>query len=306
MEAPANDDIATLNTRHGAPGRIVFRPSPTGRPFVALANKYGSAEVSLYGAHVTSYRPTGNLPVLFMSKLTDFRPGTAIRGGIPVCWPWFGSCGAPGSAKHGFARVSAWSVKGTEYSEEETAITLALSDTEATRAAWPHPFSLELRISLAMKLTLVLSTVNTGTEPFSITEGFHPYFLVKDRNAATLRGVDGCPCVDARDMREFVQTGDLALDAETDHVFTVSRREYALLDPGLRRAIAVASRGNSKLVVWNPGPVAEGAVPNLAPDDWRGFVCVEPATLFRDAAIEIAPGGRHELWMAVQSVPENP
>ena len=303
-EVPVNADVEELNRRYGAPGRIVFRPSPTGHPFVALANKYGTAEISLYGAHTLAYRPTGNLPALFMSKLTDYRPGTAIRGGIPVCWPWFGACGEPGSKAHGFARTSVWSVRSSEYSEDESALVLGLRDSEATRRIWPHRFDLEFRISVTMKLNLSLKTTNTGDAPFKITEGLHPYFLVKDRDATTVRGVAGCDYVDARDMSEHVQTGDLAVTEDVNHVFKPSKNEFALIDPGLRRAIAVVSRGNGKLVVWNPGPVEEGRFENLAPDDWKSFVCVEPATLFREDAVEIKPGESRELCAGIQSVPE--
>lgn len=303
---PVNSDCDSLNRTYGAPGRIVFRPSPTGHPVVVLANQYGSVEVSLYGAHTLSYRPTGHSPVLFMSRSTDLRPGTAIRGGIPVCWPWFGRCGEPGSGAHGFARKSVWGVAGSEYSEEESTIILSLKSSEATKALWPHDFELTLKISLSMKLTLSLKTLNTGTEPFKITEGFHPYFRVKDRDDVVVRGLDGCDFCDARvsDVADRTWTGDLRVDDSYDHVFTVTKREWAILDPGLKRAIAMVSRGNKKLIVWNPGPVKEGDFENLGPDEWKDFVCVEPSTLFRPDAVEVVPGVAHELVCAIQSVPE--
>ena len=162
-----------------------------------------------------------------------------------------------------------------------TELTLALDCTDETKALWPHDFALQLKVSVSMKLNMGLKTTNTGTEPFEITEGFHPYFLVRDRDTITVRGLDGCPFCDARRTHEL-----------------------AILDPGLRRAIAIASRGNAKVVCWNP---SASGVPNrnLGADDWKKFVCVEPATLFKeDAAITIQPGESHELLMAIQSVPE--
>lgn len=303
--APSNADCAELNRRYGAPGRIVFRPSPTGAPVVALVNQYGAAELSLYGGHTLSYRPTGNQPVLFMSKLVNYAPGTAIRGGIPVCWPWFGKNGEPGSVPHGFAQSSVFSVRASEYSEEITQLTLGLASSDATKKLWPYDFDLELKFSVSMKLNLSLTTTNTGKVPFKITEGFHPYFRVRDRDAVTVRGLAGCDYVDARDMSAHTQVGDFAANAPSDHVFTVQKHEWALLDPGLRRAIALVSRGNSKLVVWNPGPTKPDYLENLAPDDYKSFLCVEPATLFRDAAIEVKPGEKHELLVAIQSVPDD-
>lgn len=295
-----------LNRRYGAPGRIVFRDGPQGTPIAALANQYGSAEVSLFGAQVLSYRPTGNFPVLYTPKEIAFGADKADHGGIPVCWPWFGQNGPEGSYGHGFARRSLWRVAGSEYSEDITELTLALDCTEETKRLWPHDFALQLKVSVSMKLNMGLKTTNTGTEPFEITEGFHPYFLVRDRDAVTVRGIDGCAFCDARKTRtaDAVWTGDLVFNTEYDHVFTVKKNEFAILDPGLRRAIAIASRGNAKLVCWNPGAV-DLPDRNLGGDDWRKFVCVEPATLFKeDATVKIAPGESHELLMAVQSVPE--
>jgi D-hexose-6-phosphate mutarotase len=297
-----------LNRRYGAPERIVFREGPQGTPLVAIANQYGSAELSLFGAQVLSYRPTGNFPVLYTPPEVAFGPDKADHGGIPVCWPWFGKNGPEGSYGHGFARRSLWRVTGSEYSEDITEITLALDCTEETRRLWPHEFALQLKVSVSMKLNMGLKTTNTGSEPFEITEGFHPYFLVRDRDAVTVRGLDGCRYCDARKTRVADETwsGDLHFDTEYDHVFAVpaDKNEFAIIDPGLRRAIAIASRGNAKLVCWNPGAV-DLPDRNLAADDWRKFVCVEPATLFKeDATVKIAPGESHELLMAIQAVPE--
>lgn len=294
-----------LNRRYGAPGRIVFRENDEGVQIAALANQYGTAEISLYGAQTLSYKPTGNLPVLFAPPTMLFGPDRADHGGIPVCWPWFGRCGEPGAYGHGFARRSIWEVRGSEYSEDLTELTLGLESSPATKKLWPYDFDLQLKISVSMKLNLGLLTTNTGDVPFKITEGFHPYFLVRERDLVTVRGVDGCAFCDARktDVADATWTGDLAFTAPHDHVFTTEKNEFAILDPGLRRAIAIMSRGNKKLVVWNPGP-EEKTDRNLRADDWRNFVCVEPATLFRPDAIEIAPGEKHELLMAVQSVPE--
>lgn len=295
-----------LNRRYGAPGRIVFRENAHGIPIVALANQYGSAEVSLYGAQVLSYRPTGNLPVLFTPPVMEFGPDKADHGGIPVCWPWFGKNGPECSYGHGFARRRLWRVAGSEYSEDITEVTLALDCNDETKRLWPYDFRLQLKISVSMKLNMGLKTTNAGDVPFEITEGLHPYFLVRDRNAVTVRGLEGCQFCDARKSRtaDAVWTGDLQFNTEYDHVFTVKKSEFAILDPGLRRAIAIASRGNTKLVCWNPGP-EEAKNRNLGADDWRKFVCVEPATLFKeDSVIRLAPGESHELLMAVQSVPE--
>ncbi len=308
MKVPVNSDCADLNRRFGAPERIVFRPSKHGFPIVVLANKYGTAEVALFGAQTISYRPTGNQPVLYMPHPYDDTPaGEEIHGGIPVCWPWFSRNGAPGSKPHGLARYSAWSVLGTEYSEDITEIKLGLKSSEETRKLWPHDFELELTVSVSMKLTLCLTAKNTGDRPFTVTEGFHPYLLVRERKGVSVRGVDGCTFLDCEEPEkgaDRVWTGDYSPIADGSKVYTVEKHEHVMLDPGLKRAIAIVSRGNGQLIVWNPGPGSADNVAEFGENGWNRFVCVEPATILPGNPLELAPGEEHKLVMAIQSVPE--
>ena len=294
-----------LNRRYGAPGRIVFRTGFAGYPEVVLANKYGTAEIALLGANVLSYRPTGHSPVLFRPEKRDYNRGESIHGGIPVCWPQFGKLAVEGMAQHGFARIMQFDVRGTEYSEDMTEITLGLRSSPETKEIWPHDFDLEFKASVSMKLNLKLTTKNTGDAPFEFTAGFHPYFLVRDRDAVSVRGLDGCSYVDARDMSDHVLSGDLAMDSEADHVFTLKsepKHEFALVDPGLRRAVAMVSTGSGNAVVWNPGPA--GRLSDFSEGDWRKFVCVEPVTSWPKAAAALAPGETSVLAAAIQSVSE--
>ncbi len=297
--------IEALNRKFGAPGRIVFKIGHGGYPEVAIANKYGTAEIALLGGNVLSYRPTGQPPVLFRPAKRDYNRADSVHGGLPVCWPWFGKSGEPGSKPHGFARLCVFSVRGSQYSDEMTEVTLGLKSSDETRSLWPYDFDLEFKVCVSMKLNLSLRTRNTGDRPFLLTEGFHPYFLVGDREKAVLRGVDGLSFVDARDMSEGVFAGDFAATEPSDHVITLPdapKHEFALLDPVLKRAIALASSGNRRLVVWNPG---EGnSLPDQSPDDWRRFLCVEPATLWRDAGFTLQPGEDHTLVAAIQSTLE--
>ena len=307
MSAPTNADCDALNRRFGGPGRIVFRPSEHGSPIVVLANQYGTAEIALLGAQTISYRPTGNQPVLYMPFAYDARPaGVEIHGGIPVCWPWFARNGPEGSKMHGVARYAVWRVKGTEYSEDISEITLGLTSDDETRKAWPYDFELELKISVSMKLTLALRATNTGKEPFFVTEGFHPYFRVSERDRTEVLGVDGCDFTETNHPERGTRTwtGSYEVKEGGSKIYDVSKYEYVLMDHGLNRAIAVVSRGNRRLVVWNPG--IERDVPeDFGVDGWRKFVCVEPCTTGREVGYELQPGETHDLLMAVQSVPND-
>ena len=293
--------IDELNRRYGAPGRIVFHPGHCGYPEVVLSNKFGTAEVALLGANVLSYRPTGQSPVIFRPAKRDYNRGDSFHGGIPVCWPQFGNRSIPGMAQHGFARKMPFEVRSSQYSEDMTEVVLCLKSTPDTKALWPHDFDLEVKVSVSMKLNLTLTTTNTGDAPFDFTTGFHPYFLVRARDGVTVRGLDNCPYIYAEDMTEHVQTGDLVMNTSTDHVFTLPKalkHEFALLDAGLKRAIAMVSSGNGSAIVWNPGP--EGKLADFGPDDWNKFVCVEPITAWPKAH-PLAPGEKHELLVAIQS-----
>ncbi len=306
MSAPENATCSELNRKYGAPGRIVFRPSKHGSPVCVLANQYGSCEVALLGAQTLSYRPTGNHPVLFMpdKAYEDCVPGTEIHGGIPVCWPWFARQGEEGSRAHGLARYFVWNVVASEYSEDVTEVTLRLDSSAETRKLWNYDFSLKLKISVSMKLTLSLTSKNTGNVPFFVTEGFHPYFRIRERDNVTVRGVDGLDFVYTEEPEKGLRTftGDCT-PKNGSMIFDAAKFEYAIVDPGLKRAIAIVSRGNHCLVVWNPGEKPDG-LQNLAKDDWKRFVCVEPCSTPREAGYELKPGESHDLLMALQSVAE--
>ena len=292
-----------LNRRFGAPGRIVFREGHCARPVAALSCKYGTAEIALMGANTLSYRPTGHSPVLFAEKGHVYARGEKVHAGIPLCWPQFGGLAIEGMATHGFARIMPFSVKATQYSDEMAEITLSLESDAETKALWPHDFRLEVRVSVSMKLNLYATTFNTGTEPFEYTAGFHPYLLVRDRDATYLRGVDGLGYTDAGDMSRGVQSGDLRLDSAANRVFALPdapKHEFALVDEGLKRAIAVASHGAGGLVAWNPGEGA--AFDDAGADAWRRFVCVEPVTAWPKAPRTLAPGESETLAAAIQSV----
>ena len=295
--------VNELNARYGAPGRIVFREGFAGYPNAVIANKYGTAEIALLGGNVLSYRPTGHSEVLFRPAKRDYNRADRAHCGIPVCWPQFGNRFDKSLPQHGFARMMVFEVRGTEYSEEMTEVTLGLKSDEETKKLWNHDFDLEFKVSVSMKLNLKLTTKNTGTEPFDFNCGFHPYFLVRDRNAVTVRGLDGCAYVDASvdPFAEGVQSGDIAVTRGYDHIFTMKsavKHEFAIVDSGLGRAIALVSSGNTKTVVWNPDTAY--VVDDHAADDWRKFLCVEPVSDWPGGGT-LAPGASHELLAAIQA-----
>ena len=311
--AKEDGDCETLNRKFGVPERIAFRPSKdTGAPVAALTSRHGSCEIDLMGARVLSYLPAGQRPVLFLPRSMKLDPPAWKHGGIPVCWPWFGRNGEPGSVVHGFARQMTFSVRSAKCSDDATEITLALTSSDETRRIWPYDFELELKVSVSTSLDLVLTARNTGKEKFWYTEGFHPYFSLSDAAATSVRGLDGATVCDARaakadgspfNAKDFSATwqGDLMVDRDYDHVFTPKGGEFAIFDPKLNRTIAIRAQGNKKLVVWHPTPDYDKE--NMEPGDCRRMVCVEPATLFRDEGAWLEPNATHRLRMTIQSNP---
>ncbi|HRR34028.1 MAG TPA: D-hexose-6-phosphate mutarotase [Kiritimatiellia bacterium] len=295
-----NPTIEQLNQRFGAPGRLVFRPGIAGLPFVALASRYGACELSLYGAHVMSYRPLGHMPVLFMSEQSRMERGAPFRGGIPICWPWFGPAAEPGQPLHGFARITEWCVQASSYDSESTEITLALTDSEDTRRFWPHVFALSLRVALAQSLTLELTAENRDTRPFTYSQAFHPYLRVRQIMDVTVRGLEGATYRDRLSGLQGEQAGRLNIRGETDRVFTPRAPACVLHDPGIGRDITVAFQGTRRLVVWNPWIDKAHALSDFGDDEYTRMLCLEPANTDGDE-ITLAPGAKHTLSLAVQA-----
>jgi len=294
-------DIHILNQRFGAPGRIAFRTDDTGLPVVSLVNKYGAAEVSLYGAHVLAYRPVGFGPLLFLSKLSAFEPGKPIRGGIPICWPWFGPHPTEAARdKHGFARLLQWDLDETEYTGETTVLRLSLKDSEFTRRIWDYAFTLKLSITLDQALHLELITENTDTKPFSISKAFHPYFQVGAIEQVRIFGLDQAACSDRITREVCKQVGALEIRGQVDRTYTPEKNEVALRDDKLKRATLITFSGTRNLVVWNPWIDLARALPDLEDNDYQRFVCVEPANV-RETVIDLEPRERHKLKMSIQA-----
>lgn len=300
MNAP---DIAhlldTLNATHGQPGQLWFAAGPGGLPFIHIHNAHAQAHMSLYGGQVLSFRPHTQTDLLFLSGQALFQSGKAIRGGVPVCWPWFGpDPQGLGRPNHGFARTRLWTLQHTATTAEgATRITLGLTDTPDTRALWPHAFELTLEIAVGTTLELSLTTRNTGDAPFDITQALHSYFAVGDIAQATVAGLDGCTYIDnATGARGVLrqQVGDVRFEAEVDRIYTGAPAELALVDGAGQRTLRIASAGSHTAVVWNPGATVAAGMADLSSGGERHFVCVETANAANDV-VTVPPGGEHRL-----------
>lgn len=289
--------MQTLETleKFAQTGRVAFREDEIA-PVAVLVAPGGAAEVSLYGAHVLSWRPTGQPPVLWLSgSYRAVEPGSPTRGGIPVCWPWFGKVADPAMPMHGCVRTEMWSFAGAECDAETTAATFSLEETPATLALWPHRFHLELKVTVGKTLDVALTTTNTGDETFAITEALHTYFRVREIADTLVTGFDGQPYLDkAPGGVDGFQNGAIAFAGETDRIYHRHSGAAIINDSGCGRRVMIAKRGSGASVVWNPWIEKCARLSDMEPDDWHRFVCVETANAGGEP-VEVAPGASHTI-----------
>jgi len=302
--------LADLCARHGGTAGLVFREGPAGLFFADVTNRHAHACVCLQGAQVLHWQPHDQAhPVLWLSAGARLAPGKAIRGGIPICWPWFGPA-APGSAQpqaagsaHGFARTQAWSFNGAQaLADGATRLCLRLTDTVQTREAWPAAFDLELRVTIGASLGLELTSRNTGSAVIMITEALHTYFRIGDIDAIAVHGLAGESYFDAvaataaapaASAEPAEQEGAVRFPGEVDRVYD-ARGGCHIDDPLLGRQLHIAKSGSASTIVWNPWNAKAERLGDIEPGGWRQMVCVESGNA-RANTVRLAPGASHCL-----------
>ena len=292
----AGPDIAQLNQRFGLPGQAAFREGPGGLPILTIVNPHGTLELTPYGGHVLSYQPAGQAEVLFVSRESAYLPGKPIRGGIPVCWPWFGPRpDDPALPMHGFARLLFWDVESVDIRGDETEVRLGLRDDARTRKFWPHAFELTLRVVLGKSLVVELTTRNTGPDSFVLTQALHTYFAVGAIGRVVIEGLESASYFDSLTRLPMAPEAEpIAIRAEIDRVYVDTADGCLIRDASLDRQIRVAKRGSRATVVWNPWIEKSKRMPDFGDDEFSGMVCIEAANA-RDDAISLAPGQSHTL-----------
>ena len=302
----ATHDIQRLNGQFGVPGHLEFRSIQGGLPAAVIRNRHASATVALHGGHVTAFQPHGQDPVLWMSRCSRFQTGAPIRGGIPICWPWFGAHPTRAQAPfHGFARVSEWDVARAQALDDgSTLIELGLADTPQSRELWPHPFGLRLRVRVSTELDVELTMLNTGHEPMTCSAALHSYFAVSEVASIRVRGLEGTPFMDTVQSVPVpgVEDQPLVIRSETDRIYLDTESRCSIDDPGLRRCIRIAKRGSRSTVVWNPWIAKSARMPDFGDDEFHRMLCIETANAAADAR-EIASGETHVLDTVISVEP---
>ena len=266
-----------------------------GLDVVELATPTSTCSVALHGAQVLSFAPRGDRDWLWVSEKARWNVGTALRGGIPICFPWFGPHATePSLPAHGFARTRVWRLAGVEeIPGARLQAVFELGADGATSQLYPHAFGARLAVTAGEGLELSFEVANDGDAPFSFEVALHSYFAVSDVGAIAIEGLGGSTYVDkvAGGTRRQQDDHPLPIAGEVDRVYG-SGGPVTLTDPERDRPIRIESGGASSTVIWNPGPDKARALGDMAPDGFRRFVCIETGNV-GDRRITLPPGERH-------------
>ncbi|BAW96160.1 aldose 1-epimerase [[Synechococcus] sp. NIES-970] len=292
------DLLRQLNQDYGIPGMLSFGDRQPGFPSITIDNSHAVAEISLYGGQVLSYRPKGAAAnLLFLSDRSQYQKGKAIRGGIPLCWPWFGADPeGSGRANHGFGRDRLWAVRQTiTLANGSTQVILGLGDDADTHNIWDYAFDLLITITVGETLEIELTTYNRDQQPFRLTQALHSYFTVGDIQRVKVFGLAGLDYLDKVDGNRLKnQLGEVSIQGEVDRIYQQAPNKLLIEDPALDRKIEIQSRNSTTVIVWNPGPEKTATMGDLHPDAYKSFLCVETANAAAEVII-LTPGDRHSL-----------
>lgn len=261
-----------------------------GVKIIRIIHPMVEAGISLHGGHLLWFKPSGEKDVIWLSENAEFDLTNAVRGGIPVCWPWFGKAGTP---SHGFARTSEWTLSQHRENEHGVIVSLTLEDNQQTREIWPHKFHNQITFEMNAELKVSLSSTNTDTQPWSFGGALHTYFNIADINNVSITGM-GHAYLDSTQAGKACQGSDvLTFSAETDRVYTQPQPTILIADKNNQRTIAVTNDGDNAAVIWNPWQQLSISMADMANNSFETMVCVE--STIHTPTIELQPGQSHTL-----------
>ena len=254
-------------------------------PVYRISAGNAELEFSTYGAHILSYKVNG-VDLLWVSEKAVFSPGKAIRGGIPVCWPWFGSAGTP---THGVARIAFWDLAGEPVREADGSVSVKMTLTAAEQG-----LAAVMEINLGATLKVSLTTTNISSETVKLTEALHTYFAIGDIRKTVVRGFEDTEYFCSLSSRTEKQSGVIAFEAETDRIYNAGSRIAVIEDLVIDRKIRVVRSGSASAVVWNPWIDKAARMADYGDDEYPEMLCIEAANAGSDLRT-LPPGASHTL-----------
>ena len=300
-------NINALTQQFAVNGEVGFREIPGGLTVVDVRNKSATASIVMQGAHLTDWTPLGGKPVIWLSPDAKFAAGKSIRGGVPVCWPWFG----PHEMKkefpaHGYARTVAWDLISVTpaVNGDATRLVFRLCEDDKTRAMWLHACTLEMHYNIGKTLDIDLVTHNQSKQTITIGQALHTYFAVGDLRQVKISGLDACPYLDKVDgFKRKTQSGDIAIADEVDRIYLQSTADCLIKDASLHRTIRIAKSGSHSTIVWSPWAEKAKQMGDLGVDGHLHMVCVESANA-ADDVVQVAANStcRLQVCYSVESL----
>lgn len=295
--------------RFAIPGLVRIDAGPGGLTRIRTTGPLGRGEVCLQGAHLCAWEPAGQPPVVWMTGQAEFAPGRPIRGGVPICWPWFGPSADPTLPMHGVVRTRPWELVDLAIDGDGVVhLELACASDAVTRAGFPHDFALRYRIAMGHSLELSLHATNTGDAPFPVAEALHTYLAVGDIHQVGIAGLAGLEYLDRSEtfgrhlpgaaVRMRSAAVPLTFSGEVDHHYLGHTGGVIVRDPVWRRTLCIEKHGSASTQVWNPWNDKAHRLPDLGNHEWPGMLAVEAANAFDDA-YQLESGTSHELSMSV-------
>lgn len=280
--------------------------------------RHGQAElvVAQQGAHIISYQIDGDQPLIWSNPGAVFKHGKAIRGGMPICWPWFGNLqrnphhvqamrqsSEPANA-HGEVRAIDWELMGMGEDGDALIIEFIQPKAEGQLPGWPHTVGLKLQIRMDSALNVSLISFNAGPEDVSLSQALHSYFAVSDVRQVSIEGLDGVSYLNTLESWEtqIVQAGDVTFTGETDRIYQDTPNLISIVDPGWQRRIQIQTAGSSSAVVWNPWVEKTQTFSDMEADGWQNMVCVETANVLTDS-VTLKPGDMNVMSVSIWAEP---
>ena len=289
-------DCRSLDARFGrAPG--VSFAERFGGPVAILEAAGSTAIVALQGGQVLSWRARGfSDDVLWLSPSAQLGTGKAVRGGVPVCWPWFGAHPSDAAKPaHGFVRAAYWNVAGSATSASRARLILSFDTSVVDASLWQPRARAELEITVGETLTISLSTDNLSAAPFALTQALHTYLNVGDIADATVTGLESRRYIDQLDGGAVrLQSGAIVIGSEVDRIYQATGDDVVVTDNRLARQICVAKSGSQSTVVWNPWIAKAARLGDVGEDGYRRMLCIETANA-GDDVVMLAARARHRI-----------
>lgn len=278
-------------------GTVTTKMHENGLEYIDINTQHCQARIFKQGAQIDFFKPRDQAPLLWCSSANDYQVGTAIRGGIPICWPWFGQHRNTHWPQHGFARTQMWQLSEVNINNTEVDLLFTLTLNESTQSYWPYQTQLSARFRLSEQLSVSLINTNLDSQTVNITQALHSYFPIGDIHHLSASGFHQAQYIEF-DQGPFEQvTDDIHFTQETDRVYSQLGAQQLLHTPN--GIIEVTRHNSQSAILWNPWTDKSKRLSRFKDDDYLSMICLEAANVLDDN-ITLAPNETHTLTTTIR------